>query len=113
MTCDGNVEVWVMKEYGVKDSWAMLYSFGHTVELTVVGIPNDVQIFFQDQNNGQLISASFNDGEFKEHDFYIGYDIIPEPDSMAQYAETLGILKYVATLAPLNPIDHVERYSLQ
>ena len=41
----GTVEVWLIKEYGVEDSWIMLQSFGPFDGLRCIGIPVDDQNF--------------------------------------------------------------------
>lgn len=72
----GTIEVWIMMQYGVKDSWVMSYSSWvmsysfKPIGMSLVGIPNDNQIFFHN-NNGQLVASTFGDAQvYKEHAIY-------------------------------------------
>ncbi|KAJ8431271.1 hypothetical protein Cgig2_011124 [Carnegiea gigantea] len=66
----GTVGVWMMMEYGVHDSWAMVCTFGPMVGLTFVGVLDDEQFFFHDDKN-QLISSSITtNDQFKVYAVY-------------------------------------------
>jgi len=69
----GTIEVRIKTQYGVKDSWVMSYSSWvmsysfRPIGMSLVGIPNDNQIFFRD-NKGQLVASTFGDAQVhKEH----------------------------------------------
>jgi len=90
--------VWMMMEYGVENSWTMLYTFGPTPGLSIVGLPNDEHIFFHDEK-GQLISSNFQDHKFKEYDIHGVY----EESFYRKEFEGLGVVRYVVRLEALKP----------
>ena len=92
--------VWIMMEYGMEESWTMLHSIGPVLGLTIIGIPNDHQIFFSNQN-GQLLSFDFEDQVFKDSDIYG----LRKPDlNFPYYCGSQGVLKYVETFVPLKHV---------
>ena len=91
--------VWMMTEYGAEESWTMLYSCGPINGLAIIGIPNAEQIFFSDVN-GQLISYNWEEQVFKESGEYGMRD----PSFFPNRYGSQGVLRYVETFVPVNPI---------
>ncbi|KAK9671302.1 hypothetical protein RND81_12G020500 [Saponaria officinalis] len=94
------LQVWIMMEYGVEDSWAFLFKFhDDVIEWIPVGLPFEDRIFFDDEN-GQLISTDLDDDHHvEEHGVYgMRYSTHRHGDH-----GTLGILNYVETLTTLGP----------
>lgn len=82
-----------MMEYGVESFWFMFYFFEYIVGLVVVGISNDVQIFFRVYNDGQLVLFGLEDNEVKEYDIYVRCMLIF--GLFMSDVVILGILQYV------------------
>lgn len=93
-----NIEVWIMKEYGVEDSWDLHVSIATQTldpEFGVVGISDDERIFLGD-NNGRLVSYGLHDNQVEENN---GVQVKP----LESYNGTLGVFNYVESLSPINP----------
>ncbi|XP_074263421.1 F-box/kelch-repeat protein At3g23880-like isoform X2 [Silene latifolia] len=94
-----DVEVWMMMEYGVENSWAKMFKFRGINGWSPVGIPYDDRVFFDDQN-GQLVSLGMDDDYcVKKHRMY-GM----RGSTSHGICGSLGILKYVETLTTLKPV---------
>jgi len=85
-----------MVEYGVEDSWTTLYSCGPILGLTIIGMPNDDEVFFMD-SNGQLITSNFKDQVFKEFGIHGMRDLESSDICGSQTA-----LRYVENFVALN-----------
>ncbi|XP_074263417.1 F-box/kelch-repeat protein At3g23880-like [Silene latifolia] len=94
-----DIKVWMMMEYGVDDSWVMLFKFNGVSNWAPVGIPYNDRVFFDDES-GHLISSDIDeDHQVKEHDVYgMTYP------TLNGIRGTLGILDYVETLTTLKPV---------
>ncbi|KAH9625240.1 hypothetical protein KSS87_004521 [Heliosperma pusillum] len=98
-----DVELWMMMEYGVDDSWVMLFKFHGVGTWTPVGFPYDDRVFFDDES-GHLISSDIDkDHKVKEHGVYgLTYS------TYYGIRGTPGILDYVETLNTLKPVPDAD-----
>ena len=92
----GNIQLWIMREYGANDSWAMLSSLGPTPGLSPISIPNNDKIFCRDESE-QLVSFDLDDHTYKQYGICGARERRFHPID-----ESLGVLRYVETLVPLN-----------
>ncbi|KAH9625239.1 hypothetical protein KSS87_004520 [Heliosperma pusillum] len=94
-----DVEVWMMMEYGVENSWAILYSFQGVNGWSPIGTPYNDQIFF-DNWDGQLLSLGIDeDRQVQKRDVYgMVYS------TLIGLRGTLGILDYFETHTRLKSV---------
>uniref|UniRef100_A0A803L7J7 F-box associated domain-containing protein n=1 Tax=Chenopodium quinoa TaxID=63459 RepID=A0A803L7J7_CHEQI len=93
------IEVWIMKEYGVEDSWNILCSIpvGSNKGLfDVVGIYNEERIFLCGNNEKQLISYGIDDDDDDE---VIEHDVQSKLPCI-KYGN-IGLFNYVESFARL------------